>query len=178
MAKTTKSLVDDPIFVADCCRFFENLTTESAMRRKYAFITDQEWERLGDDQQLLAAVEAETTRRIRSGQSKREKAQLHVVAAPDILNSIMTNASASCKARIESAKVLDTFADNGPQATPPPEMFNIVINLTAGGGERLEFSKPIRPDPPKTIEHDDDTPPILAMITANKRGDDNGGQPL
>jgi hypothetical protein len=177
MAKTTKSsLVDDLEFVSDLCRFQESVLTEQQVRKKWHFLDDAAWERMGSDDRLVEAIELERVRRIRSGQAKREAAQRHVVRAPDILAGIMDDASANERHRIDACKALDDFADNGPQATPPPEMFNIVINLTAGGGDRLEFNKPIRPDPPrKTIEHDDDMP-LLAAIAAKK--DDGSGNPI
>src|SRR5262249_10207500 len=85
-------------------------------------------------------------RRIRDGSFKREKAQAHVVAAPDVLNGIMTDPKQSAKHRIDSAKVLDALADPGPQRnTANEDRVHIVIDL--GADQRLTFDKPIRPGP-------------------------------
>src|SRR5215471_4583972 len=101
----TQSLIEDGEFIADCCRFAEGITSEAAVRKKYHF-SEEAWERLGVDDKLIEAVEAEKVRRIRSGAAKREKAQQHIVKAPDILNTIMSDPKANAKHRIDSAKVV------------------------------------------------------------------------
>src|SRR5262249_60445424 len=78
------ALRDNFEFVTDCARFSENLISEAAVRKKYHFDEDT-WSRLGEDDALVRAIEDEKTRRIRSGAAKREKAQHHVVRAPDVL---------------------------------------------------------------------------------------------
>jgi len=83
----------------------------------------------------------------------------------------MLDAAASPKHRIDSAKVLDQFAANGPQTVPAGDRFIITINLTADGGNSdtdvLHFDKPL------AIGPDDTT--TLPIITANK--DDGNGEP-
>jgi hypothetical protein len=176
------ALIKDDNFVADCARYGEGILDEKFLRRKYR-LAESDWGALGSNDALVEAIEAEKVRRIRNGQAKRERAQQLVVKAPDVLGTIMLDASASPKHRIDSAKVLDTFADNGPQAASAGDRFTISIVLSAD--ERLTFNKSIRPDPndvdpndAKTIDQvDTDTTPqgSLAVITANKRGDDSGG---
>ena len=136
-------LEDDLDFVADCCRYAENILSEEAVKKKYRF-DDDTWESLGSNDALIEKIEAEKIRRIRNGSTKRERAQQLVVQAPDVLGGIMLDASASPKHRINSAKALDAFAANGPEAAPASDRFEITINL---GSDTLRFDKSIAPDP-------------------------------
>src|SRR5262245_50580718 len=154
------ALRDNFEFVTDCARFSENLISEAAVRKKYGFSEDT-WSRLGEDDALVRAIEDEKTRRIRSGAAKREKAQQHVVRAPDVLEKILTDEKASPKHRIDAAKVLEDLADNGPQAAAEQDRVIVTINL--GGGDVLRFDASAKPIPPsdtaklddgKLIEHE------------------------
>jgi hypothetical protein len=134
--------------LADLARFSEGLYTEQFVRRKYRdLLNDDDWVHLATDDLLVEMVEAEKVRRVRNGSFKRERAQQHVTKAPDILEKILSDERASPKHRIDAAKTLDQFADNGPQSTPEADRFIIRIDLTAGGGEVLEFNKTLRPKP-------------------------------
>jgi hypothetical protein len=90
-------------FVADCCRFQEGILSEANMKLKYRFAASI-WEKLGDNEVLLEAVEAEKIRRIRSGQQKRERAQLLVTKAPDVVAKIMLDDNANPRHRIDASK--------------------------------------------------------------------------
>jgi hypothetical protein len=125
-----QSLLEDHEFIADCCRFAEGITSEAAVRKKYHF-SEEAWERLGVDDKLIEAVEAEKVRRIRSGEAKREKAQQHIVKGPDILNDIMSDAKASPKHKVDAIKTLDALAANGPQAAAEQDRVIVTINLAA-----------------------------------------------
>ena len=90
----------------------------------------------------------------------------------------MLDASASPKHRINSAKALDAFAANGPEAAPASDRFQITINL---GSDVLHFDKSIAIDANDVDPFNDtDTTPqeLLAAIAANKRKDDGGGEPV
>jgi hypothetical protein len=100
------SLVDNQELIRDCCRFQEGILSEANMRRKYGF-AESVWQDLGEDSALLSAVEEEKLRRMRSGTSKREKAQLHVMRAPDVAAEIMLNESANHRHRLDACKVLE-----------------------------------------------------------------------
>jgi hypothetical protein len=141
-----KSLHTNFEFLSDCCRYSENILSEEDVRKKWHFDAAT-WKGLGDNEALIEAIEAEKVRRIRNGSAKRERAQQLVVQAPDVLGDIMLDASASPKHRIDASKVLDTFAANRPGAAAEQDRFIIRIDLTAGGGEVLEFNKPLKPDP-------------------------------
>ena len=155
-----QSLLEDHEFIADCCRFAEGITSEAAVRKKYHF-SEEAWERLGVDDKLIEADELEKTRRIRSGEAKREKAQQHIVKAPDVLNGIMTDPKANAKHRIDSAKALDDLAKGGPRAAHD-DSDRVIITINLGGDEKLVFNKSVKPvsgddaklDDAKLIEHD------------------------
>ena len=170
-------LEDDLEFISDLARFAEGIFSEKDVKKKHHLSADT-WERLGSNDALIEKIEAEKVRRIRNGSAKREKAQQLVVQAPDVLGGIMLDASASPKHRIDSAKALDAFAANGPEAAPASDRFVIQINL---GSDTLRFDKSIAPDPNDIDPFNDiDTTPqgLLAAIAANKRKDDGGGEPV
>jgi hypothetical protein len=149
-----EKLVDDAGFVADACRYLENLLTESAMRRKYASLSEQDWQDLGDSELLLAAVELERLRRIRDGSAKREAAQAHIVDAPGILNSMMRDEDLNPRYRVDSIKALDMLAASGPQAAPADDgKFVITINLGSDLKLQVDKDRGVVSDNTKIIDH-------------------------
>src|SRR5215470_2178712 len=126
-----RSLIDNHEFLTDCARYSEGLYTRAQVKKRWRNIDDATWDLLGDDNELVDAIELERTRRIRSGEAKREKAQQHVVAAPDILNGIMSDPKQSAKHRIDSAKALHQFAGNSPDAAEEKDRIIIKIDLSA-----------------------------------------------
>jgi hypothetical protein len=170
-------LEDDPDFISDLARYAEGIFSEQDVKKKHHLSADI-WERLGSNDVLIEKIEAEKVRRIRNGSTKRERAQKLVVQAPDVLGGIMLDASASPKHRIDSAKALDAFAANGPEAAPASDRFQITINL---GADVLHFDKSIAVDANDVDPFNDtDTTAqgLLAAIAANKRKDDGGGEPI
>jgi hypothetical protein len=141
-----QKLKSDDQLIADCARYGEGLFSESDVRKRH-HLPENVWKSLGNDDLFVERVEAEKLRRVRNGNAKRERAQQHITKAPDILASIMEDPGQSARHRIDSAKVLDTFAATGPEAAPPDDKFTIVINL---GNDVLRFSKSRTPNP-----HDD-----------------------
>jgi hypothetical protein len=170
------SLTENHEFITDCARYAEGLLSEKEVKKKHHF-DDATWESLGNNEKLIEAIEAEKVRRIRNGSTKRERAQQLVVQAPGVLGDIMLDASASPKHRIDSAKALDAFAANGPEAAPASDRFQIIINL---GDEVLHFDKSIAVAPNDVDPNDTDTTPqgLLPIIAANKRKDDGSGEPV
>ena len=171
-------LEDDLEFVSDLARFAEGILDEKAVKKKHHLSADV-WERLGNDEKLIEKIEAEKVRRIRNGSAKRERAQVLVVQAPDVLGGIMLDASASPRHRIDASKTLDAFAANGPEAAPAADRFVITINL---GDDVLHFDKSIAVDA-NDIDpfNDKGTTPqgVLAAITAKNKSRDGGdGEPI
>jgi hypothetical protein len=169
---------DDFEFVSDLARFREGLLDEKSIRKKFR-LADEVWEKLADDDSLIRAVEAESVRRVRDGSAKREKAQALVVKAPDVLSDILLDNSANARHRIDSAKTLNDFAANGPEAATAGTRFEIVINL---GSDTLTFNKSIRPIEPGEIDPDDCGPDVdtsvVAAIAAKKSQDGGDGNAI
>jgi hypothetical protein len=117
-------------FVTDFARFGEGLLSEAALRRKYRFDAAT-WETLGQNDALVEAIEDEKIRRMRSGATKREKAQQLVLAAPDVAAKIMLDDGANARHRLDACKVLDDFSATGATAAPAGDRFQITINLGA-----------------------------------------------
>ena len=136
-------LLADTEFVTDLARYSEKLLTEKFIRRKYGNLTDDVWASLGDNDELVSAIEAEKALRVRNGAAKRERAQQHIVKAPDILNTIMNDESANPRHRVDSIKALDALADPGPQTAQQADRF--VINIDLGEDHKLTINKPIQP---------------------------------
>src|SRR5262249_35478204 len=89
-----RSLIDNHELITDLARFSEALCTESAIRKKWR-LSEDTWELLGSSDELVRAIEEEKTRRIRSGATKRELAQMHIVRGPAVLASIMDDPQAN-----------------------------------------------------------------------------------
>jgi hypothetical protein len=69
------ALIEDREFIVACARYAEGLLSEAAIKKKYRF-DDDTWERLGSDEALIEAIQAEKARRIRDGSTARERAQV------------------------------------------------------------------------------------------------------
>src|SRR5215813_11469103 len=106
----SKTFRENDELVSDLARFSEGILTEKQVRKKWHLLDESAWVAIGEDDLMVEMVEAEQVRRIRNGAAKREKAQLHVVRAPDVLEKILVDEKASPKHRIDAAKTLDTLA--------------------------------------------------------------------
>ena len=171
-------LITDDNFIADCCRFSEGILSEAAVKHRWRkVVSEADWTTMGSNDALVDAIEREKIRRMRNGQTAREKAQLHAVKAPDILDRIMTDESISPRHKIEASREMRAIAATGQDAIPTSERFIITINL---GEDRLLINKPIacgRLDDNGEII-DDTAPQELLPMIANKREDGNSGEPL
>jgi hypothetical protein len=128
-------------FIIDCSRYLEGLLSEDQIKTKYQF-TDTDWERLAENEPLVQAVHREKERRIANGTATREKAQHLFFAAPDVLDGIIHDANLSPRHRVDACRELRAVATSGSESTPATgDQFIIRIDLTAGGGEVLEFDK-------------------------------------
>src|SRR5262249_2711999 len=103
---------------------------------------------IADNAPLVRAVETEKTRRVHDGAAAREKAQWLFVQAPTVLGNILNDATTSPRHRIEACRELRAVATSGSESTPATgDRFIIRIDLTAGGGEVLEFNKALAIEP-------------------------------
>jgi len=159
--------IDNHELVTDLTRFAEGLLEEKHVRKKYRF-DESTWEALGTDEKFIEAVELERIRRVRDGSFKRERSQQHITRAPDVLAGIMDDPKQSAKHRIDSAKVLDDFAANGPKAAP--EQDRVIIRIDMGADVRakglesnpadvLVFEASVRPNPDPNNTHTIDAIP-------------------
>ena len=165
------TLLEDHEFISDFARYSEGILDEKFLRRKYQF-DNSTWESLGNNDALVELIENERVKRMRNGDSAREKAQQIFVQAPAVLGDILHGEAVSPRHKIESARELRAIAANGPQAVLAADRFQIVINLGGDVIERYDKSRAI--DPPNNSI---DTT-TLAIIATNKQEDDGGGQPL
>ena len=169
-------LEDDPDFISDLARFAEGIFSEQDVKKKHHLSADT-WERLGNNETLIEKIVAEKVRRVRTGASKRERAQQLVMKAPNILDSIMSDTAASPRHRVDAIKTLDAFASNGPETAPASDRFQIIINL----GSNTWFDKSIAPDANDVDPFNDTevTPQdVIATIATTKPNGGNDGEPI
>jgi hypothetical protein len=167
-----KSLIKNDEFVSDFVRFSAGLLDEKFLRRKYHVFSQNDWEQLGQSDELVEAIETARLRKQRDGSLKRELAQKYVLSGPSVLNEIMESA-ANERHKIDAVKALDALAGGESQAAPAEDRFVIQINL---GADKILIDKPRRP----TIEHDNadtDTPRgfCYPALAAKKDREDGGG---
>ena len=121
---------------------------------------------MGESDKLVELVETAKLRRLRSGVTKRERAQIEVVDAPPILGKIMRDPNANARHVIDLVKTLDALASTGAEAAAAGARFEITINL---GADHIEhFSKSIEINAGDTDPNDIDTTNVIAAITMNK----------
>src|SRR5262249_52530961 len=90
------------------------------------------WANIVKDPAVRHAVNAESERRVRSGDAARESAAKLFAAAPEVLGRILNDPKSSPRHAIEAAKELRATArveDDRP--TDTPDRFIISINLGA-----------------------------------------------
>jgi hypothetical protein len=157
--------------VSDLARFSEGVLTEAQVKKKHHF-DDSTWEALGDNEALLAEVDADCAE-LGMVAAKTEKARHLVIKAPDVVSGIMLDPTQNARHRIDAAKVLDAFADSGPKDGPAAAetLFLIKIDLSGGSDDpadvyerTINLTKPTG-EPPQKIE----------AIPTKEGEDDNGG---
>src|SRR5262245_23752606 len=122
VANLPQSLIENHDFITDLARYAEGLYSEQDIKKKYHF-DDATWVRLGENDALVEAIEAEKARRVRNGSAKREKAQQHIVKATDVIEKIMNDDSINSSKRVDEKKATDSLDDNGPRAAPEMDKF-------------------------------------------------------
>ena len=86
---------------------------------------------MGESDELVELVEACKLRRIRTGATKRERAQIEIIDGPPILGKIMRTPDSNARHVIDAVKTLDALASNGAEAAAAGARFEITINLGA-----------------------------------------------
>jgi hypothetical protein len=141
-------LINDSGFIENCCRYAEKILSRDQIKRLYPDLSPTDWDALDTDE-MVAAIDLETTRRIRSGASARERAALlHASKGIDLLDAVLSDDRNPARVRLEAGR------DLAKAATPPAEIgrgleterFIIRIDLSGngtGGADVLTFDKPI-----------------------------------
>jgi hypothetical protein len=166
-------LAKDGSFLEDMARFGEGSMSEKRIKKKWGW-DDAVWDKLGEDEELVEAIELEKEHRLRSGLAARELAAKEFIAAPGVLGGILKDRDANPRHRIESAKELRQIA-TPPQEAAATAAARFIINIDMGGDVKLKFDKPIAigADDPDRVDVT-----ALAVIAVNKPTDGGSGQPV
>jgi hypothetical protein len=170
--------LEDDELIENLARFADGTLSEAAVKARH-HLSNQEWAAMGESDRLVELVEAAKLRRIRSGITKRERAQIEIVDGPPILGKIMRDPGSNARHVIDAVKTLDGLASNGAEAAATGARFVIRIDLGSdtNGNPIIEtYDKSIAPDP-NDIEPnypDDIAPPVRRPITDNRWDDDDG----
>ena len=165
--------LEDDELIENLARFADGTLSEAAVKARH-HLSNEEWAALGESDRLVELVEACKLRRIRTGATKRERAQIEIVDGPPILGKIMRDPGANARHVIDAVKTLDGLASTGAEAAAAGARFEITINL---GADHIEhYSKSIAIDANDTDPNDIDTTAVIAAIATNKLKDDGGGE--
>jgi hypothetical protein len=164
--------LEDDELIENLARFADGTLSEAAVKSRH-HLSNEDWAALGESDRLVELVEACKLRRIRSGATKRERAQIEIVDAPPILGGIMRDPNANERHRIDSIKALDALASTGAEAAAAGARFEITINM---GSDVEHYSKSFAVDANDTDPDSIDTTNVIAAITMDKPRDDGGGQ--
>jgi hypothetical protein len=165
--------LEDDELIENLARFADGTLSEAAVKARH-HLSNEDWAALGESDRLVELVEACKLRRIRSGATKRERAQIEIVDAPPILGGIMRDPNANERHRIDSIKTLDALASTGAEAAAAGARFEITINL---GADHIEhYSKSIEINANDVDPDNPDTADVIAAIAMDKARDDGGGQ--
>ena len=156
--------LEDDELIENLARFADGTLSEAAVKSRH-HLSNEDWAALGESDRLVELVEAAKLRRIRTGATKRERAQIEIIDGPPILGKIMRDPNANERHRIDSIKTLDALASTGAEAAAAGARFEITINL---GSDTERYSKSIAIDPNDTDPNEIDTTNVIAAITMNK----------
>ena len=162
--------LEDDELIENLARFADGTLSEAAVKARH-HLSNEDWAAMGENERLIELVEAAKLRRIRTGATKRERAQIEIVDGPPILGKIMRDPNANERHRIDSIKTLDALASTGAEAAAAGARFEITINL---GSDTERYSKSIAIDPNDVDPNHVDTTDVIAAITMKK--DDGSGQ--
>jgi len=174
-------LEDDDELIENLARYADGSLSEGQVKARH-HLSDEAWAAMGESARLFELVEAAKLRRIRTGATKRERAQLEVIDGPPILAKIMRDPDSNARHVIDAVKTLDALATPGGEAKGVGERFIITINLgaDADGKPVVEhYDKSIAIDASNGVDSGSPgTPGTRAAITTDKpeSGGDGEGQ--
>jgi hypothetical protein len=151
-------------FCLDVCRHLDDLLSAGQLRAKYGLVDEAAWQALAENEPLQRAIAAAKTRRIHDGSAARERAAHLFVEAPNVLGTIMSDAAANPRHRIEAAKEMRQIAIPGSdKPADQRERFVIHINFGTQKVHRDIELTPVKQE----IECEDDLPAPRATGIAN-----------
>ena len=160
--------LEDDELIENLARFADGTLSEAAVKARH-HLSNEEWAAMGENDRLIELVEAAKLRRIRTGATKRERAQIEIVDGPPILGKIMRDPGSNARHVIDSVKALDALASTGAEAAAAGTRFEITINL---GADHIEhYSKSIAIDANDVDPNAVDTTDVIAAIAAKKSQD-------
>ena len=116
---------------------FADGTLSAAQVKARHRLTNEEWTAMGSNDRLVELVEARKLFRIRSGATKRQRAQIEIIDAPPLLGKIIRSPDSNERHVIDAVKILDPSATDGSsEAATASARFEITINL--GGDTTLQ----------------------------------------
>src|SRR5262249_6957947 len=131
-------------FVVDAVRAAEGLLSDDDLKNKYE-LSPADWQTISSNTTLIRAIQAERTRRVRSGQAAREAAAQHFVKAPKILDQLMSSETVNVRSRIDAIRELRATAAGAAAAENVADAgTKFVIQIDLGGDTEI-FEKVITP---------------------------------
>jgi hypothetical protein len=165
--------IEDDELIENLARFADGTLSEAAVKSRH-HLSDEDWAAMGENDRLVELVEAAKLRRIRTGATKRERAQIEIIDGPPILGKIMRDPGSNARHVIDAVKTLDTLASTGAEAAAAGARFEITINL---GADHIEhYSKSIAIDANDADPDAVDTTDVIAAITMNKSKGGSDGE--
>ena len=138
--------LEDDELIENLARFADGTLSEGQVKARH-HLTNEDWAAMGESDRLVELVEAAKLRRIRTGATKRERAQIEIVDGPPILGKIMRDPGANARHVIDAVKTLDGLASTGAEAAAAGARFEITINL---GGDQSSITARALPSTPTT----------------------------
>ena len=166
-------LVEDDELLENLARYADGTLSEAQVKARHHLSNDV-WEKLGSDDDLVRAVEAAKLRRIRTGATKGSAPKSRSSTRHQFLAKIMRSPDSNARHVIDSVKALDALATGGAEAAAAGARFEIRIDLgsdTNGNPIVETYSKSIAVDPNEDI----DTGVIAAIATKKPPGGGDGG---
>ena len=97
--------LEDDELIENLARFADGTLSEAAVKARH-HLSNEDWAAMGESDRLVELVEAAKLRRIRTGATKRERAQIEIVDGPPILGKIMRDPGSNARHVIDSVKAL------------------------------------------------------------------------
>jgi hypothetical protein len=88
--------VEDDELIENLARFADGTLSEAQVKARH-HLTNKAWRAMGESDRLVELVEAAKLRRIRTGATKMERAQIEIIDGPPILAKIMRSPDSNAR---------------------------------------------------------------------------------